>query len=175
MSKHSTFKNRYLKEMREHVIDVTGDNTWWVFVWNNPTDLQAPSKLKDLIEVWWQYEEGAVKHRPHLQGVAHFAFPKSRVQLREQIPGWWQLRYGTVEQAVRYCTKDKGRLDGPWHIALAVPYLMSLDAILAEPATPRRPKPVGYELQIGPLPQEQRERYYIEQDKPFGEGFYRHQ
>lgn len=163
----SKFQRSFFKETRQRITEMTSDKTWWVFVWNSPTDYKVPETLKDVLEVWWQLEEGSVKHRPHLQGVAHFAFPKSRQQLREQLPGWWQVMQGTPAQAVRYCTKDTGRLDGPWHWAFYTPYFASLDAILHKPESPFKGQPL-YGLLVGPLPVDAVTRPMIEQaDKPF--------
>jgi len=165
-----SYAKKYFQETRERLATITQDSTWWVFVWNNPTDLKAPEGLKDLLEVWWQLEEGSTKQRPHLQGVAHFMFPKSRAQLREQIPCWWQLMQGTVSQAVRYSTKERTRLDGPWHWAFYTPYFATLDAILARPESDFKGMPV-YGLFIGPCTEDQHTRPMIEQcpHKPYGD------
>jgi len=74
---------------------------------------------------------------------------------------------GTPSQAVRYCTKDTGRLDGPWHWAFYTPYFASLDAILHKPESPFKGQPL-YGLLVGPLPVDAVTRPMIEQaDKPF--------
>lgn len=132
----------------DSALEMRHDRHWWVFGWNNPTDIDAPKKLKDLMEVWWQLEEGTVRHTPHLQGVCRFLYPKGIGELREQIPCWWHVMCGTVKQAVDYNTKDHTRIAGPWHHHALTPFFSTLEAIMAKPIVWRGPT---YQPFIGPL------------------------
>lgn len=145
----SNFMKNAFKAFKAEKFEHT-DKTWWVFVWNNPDDKDLPRNLKDVLEVWWQLESGSKRHVPHLQGVAHFAFPKSRTQLREQMPAWWQGMQGTPIQAIRYCTKEETRLEGPFHYCHSTAFFHSLKSIMTE-----EPKKIGRDMYlityIGPL------------------------
>lgn len=129
------FKKRFYEQFREEVQEIVADKSCWIFVSYDVSDVQRPMKLKDLAEVWWNLEKGRKKQRLHLQGYARFNAPKSRQQLQDQMPGFWALRRGTHEQAIRYCTKEDTRVSGPYHHVGTgvVPYLMSLDAIVEAP------------------------------------------
>ena len=94
-------------------MNVVSDKTCWVFVTHNVADLQSPASLKDAIEVHWQQEKGGKTGRLHLQGYVRFRFPKSRAQCQEMLPGWWHIRHGSHEQAIKYCTKDATRVSDP--------------------------------------------------------------
>jgi len=157
MSRDST--PDYINWPKEQLKAIMTDKTWWVFVLHGPFDPQAPPKFKDLLEVWWQVEEGSVRHRQHLQGVCRFKYPKSRAQLREQAPAWWQPMHGTPEQAVRYCTKEKTRVSGPFHFSKGTPYFSTLDAIVhqAERTTLRVRTPL-----TGPLNKTQTTRPWVD-------------
>lgn len=139
------------------------DKTWWVFVLHEPTDTQVPKGLKDLLEVWWQVEEGGLRHRRHLQGVARFRYPKSRAQLREQLPAWWQPMHGTPEQAVRYCTKLETRVEGPYHHSNGVGYFQTLEAINNKEDKVRQIRT----LLTGPLPEGTDSRPWIDMSTGF--------
>lgn len=124
-----SFKD-WTKENLLKLRQFSSDKTWWVFVLHEPEDLQVPTILRDLEEVWWQLESGDARHRRHLQGVCRFRYPKSRTQLRAQLKGWWSEMRGTPAQAVAYCTKTRTRLEGPWHHYTLVPYFSTLEAIM---------------------------------------------
>jgi len=108
------FKKQYFATQREHVMKIVSDKTCWVFVTQNVADLQRPALLKDAIEVHWQQEKGGKTGRLHLQGYVRFRYPKSRAQCQEMLPGWWHIRHGSHEQAIKYVTKDDTRVSGPY-------------------------------------------------------------
>lgn len=161
----STFNKKFTDWAGEQVKSFKEDRTWWVFCVNDPLDYDAPSKLHDLLEVWWQVEKGHTNKRPHLQGVAHFAFPKGRGQLQEYMPGWWQVMKGTPQQAIAYSTKEDTRIFGPWHHNVLAPFFSTLEAIMAKPLIDKGPV---YTPFTGPLlPEEIRPWTECLTDKPF--------
>lgn len=59
---------------------------------------------------------------PHYQGFIQFKRKLGRKQALLQLPGHPHLeqRQGTAEQAAAYCTKEEGRLAGPWRFGALV-------------------------------------------------------
>ena len=132
---------KYFDDIRDKRLMISSPKQWWFFCWNNPTDTQAPASLKDLLECWWQFEVGKKKNRPHIQGICYFEFPKSRTQLRDQMPAYWCLMYARPEQAIAYNQKQETRLEGPWHWTRPgrTPYMSTLTAVLNEEEPEPRP------------------------------------
>lgn len=88
----------------------------WVFTLNNPS-------LDDLATLngWpyrymvWQKERGE-SGTPHYQGFVIFHQAKSLSVLKTKMHdrAHWEMMRGTLEQNIKYCSKDEGRIDGPW-------------------------------------------------------------
>lgn len=91
----------------------TGSVRRWCFTINNPTDDDDPMKW-GVQYATWQKEEGADK-TPHLQGYVELE-KKSRLSAMKKLNGraHWEQCKGTQKQNIDYCTKEEGRLDGPW-------------------------------------------------------------
>lgn len=97
----------------------------WCFTLNNPTDPERAHLLSTLHEMRivrflvFQLETGE-SGTPHFQGYIEFREVVRRNRVKSMIspmrPGHphTELRLGTQEQAVRYCQKEEGRLEGPW-------------------------------------------------------------
>jgi len=91
----------------------------WVFTLNNPLAERVGDDPADWDHSAFRYlvyqlelgESGTA----HWQGYVSFAKNVRLGVLKELSPrANWDLRRGTHEQARAYCTKDEGRLDGPY-------------------------------------------------------------
>lgn len=98
----------------------------WCFTLNNP-QLTADELIQTIIDKWdktiWivlQKEEGEQK-TPHFQGFFVVKNPiafRSVSQLKwgEERLGWHlENPRGSDEQNLAYCTKEEGRIEGPWY------------------------------------------------------------
>lgn len=84
----------------------------WFLTINNPasTDLvQLPGE----VYVVWQLEEGKNK-TPHLQVSLYFRNAVSFNSIKKAYPTANISRTRQLQQSFDYCSKDEGRLDGPW-------------------------------------------------------------
>lgn len=87
----------------------------WMFTINNPTPCPT-----DKPKTWpgtsggvYQKELAPLTGTLHLQGYVVFTKPKRLAALKRiHAKAHWEMRMGTHEQAVTYCTKDETRLDG---------------------------------------------------------------
>lgn len=90
---------------------------YWLFTLNNPTiSYEELEKLfgKECSYYIFQLEKGE-SGTPHYQGYCEF-FAKKRL---EALSNWkllahWERRMGTATDCERYCSKEDGRIDGPW-------------------------------------------------------------
>lgn len=90
---------------------------------NNPSEdeVLVPQSwdVKDYVYLVYQLESGD-QGTPHLQGYITFKNPKDF----ETMCSWFPRRphleraKGTAKQNRKYCTKDEGRLDGPWEFGV---------------------------------------------------------
>lgn len=86
----------------------------WVFTLNNPADDVRPCLEDNMLYLVYQLEEGE-QGTPHLQGFVYWANAVRMVTMRQFLPGAHvEVARGTPAQNKAYCTKDSGRLDGPW-------------------------------------------------------------
>ena len=123
-----SFKKNFLASQREHVMNVVSDKTCWVFVTHNVADLQSPASLKDAIEVHWQQEKGARRDVSTFRATCGFGFRNPVPNAKKMLPGWWHIRHGSHEQAIKYCTKDATRVSGPYKFERALRTLHSKQA-----------------------------------------------
>jgi len=88
---------------------------WWIFTLNNPDDdwehlvtgLQAEFMTGQL--------EMGEKATPHYQFVAWFRNPIRLTTLKKRVPrAHIECVKGTPQQAIKYCTKEETRIDGPF-------------------------------------------------------------
>jgi len=86
----------------------------WMFTINNPTEADDPRKWDDVRYVTWQLEKGD-EGTPHLQGYVEWT-KNRRLSGCKKINSraHWDIRMGTQQQAIDYCTKSDTRVDGPW-------------------------------------------------------------
>lgn len=88
----------------------------WCFTRNNPEHMgdmpvYAPEWCRFLV---FQYERGA-NGTPHYQGYVEALSTRSRRQMTTWLPGaHFEQAKGTQEENVAYCTKEDGRISGPW-------------------------------------------------------------
>lgn len=89
---------------------------FWCFTVNNPegninVDLQG--KVRYAV---WQHEVGEAGTE-HYQGYLELNRTRRLAFVKKILPdAHFEVRRGTAEQAIAYCKKDEGRLDGPWEI-----------------------------------------------------------
>lgn len=88
----------------------------WCFTWNNPNDLTQPGQMPGIRYLITQYEYGD-SGTPHLQGYVWFQTRKRLSAVRRLLPraNWLPAR-GTAQQNKTYCSKEEGRIAGPWEI-----------------------------------------------------------
>lgn len=94
-------------------------NRTWCFTINNPTE-QELSDVKGLFPEtakWMvvQKEKGEAE-TPHLQGVVGFTSPKSLTACKALLPRAHLEVCRDAKASVAYCSKEEGRLDGPWKL-----------------------------------------------------------
>lgn len=103
-------------------------NRSFVFTWNNP-DVNG-ALLLSLFEserlvkyVIFQLEEGSVARTPHFQGVCFFTRPIRPRRFFSCISPsiHFEARRGSPAQAIAYCRKPEGHLDGPWEYGTPPP------------------------------------------------------
>lgn len=102
---------------------------YWCFTINNPTrdtqdldgsanfgwlDLKLLLTSPDLGYVICQLEQGEEK-TAHLQGYCEMTKNQRLSGMKKLLPrAHWEVRKGTQLQAIDYCRKEEGRLEGPW-------------------------------------------------------------
>jgi hypothetical protein len=95
----------------------------WMFTVNNPTEQLTEgfnNPENGVKYAVWQLEKGRGNYQgtPHYQGFIRFHNAKSRLAVSRILPrAWVQAAYGTDERCEAYCTKEEGRLEGPWRVA----------------------------------------------------------
>lgn len=87
----------------------------WVFTLNNPSDGDSsPDQWEHWAYLVWQKERGEAG-TVHLQGLVCWGKPATLQFCKTQSPrAHWEIMRGTLEQAIKYCTKKETRVDGPW-------------------------------------------------------------
>lgn len=91
----------------------------WCFTINNP-DVDGPTLLQTLSSspgfrfTVFQLESGS-NGTPHYQGYAEFTSARRLSAMSTLLPrAHLEVRRGTRQQAIDYCTKEETRLEGPW-------------------------------------------------------------
>lgn len=91
-------------------------STWWVFTINNPTERLVFDKTR-MQYLLYQLEEGELK-TCHYQGVCQFLDKNTSLKKAKDVLGerahCEPMRAKNPLDAIDYCRKEKGRLDGPW-------------------------------------------------------------
>lgn len=84
----------------------------WCFTLNNPeVQLEWADNVKYAV---WQLEQGE-SGTPHYQGYVEFKTNQRFNALKLLQPrAHWEPRRKTRVAAIKYCTKDDSRIDGPW-------------------------------------------------------------
>jgi len=86
----------------------------WVFTLNNPEDDSLQLDWEGLRYRIYQKEVGD-NETPHLQGYVQWENPVGLPRCRRCIPrAHWEIAKGSLEQNKKYCSKEEGRLAGPW-------------------------------------------------------------
>lgn len=90
----------------------------WCFTLNNPTDALDFSEFPYCDYAIWQKEEGE-NGTPHFQGYLHLKESRNLKWLKAQCEGMLKKAHfavcrGTPEQNIEYCSKEEGRLEGPY-------------------------------------------------------------
>lgn len=86
----------------------------WCFTWNNPGMLDTPEEWSGVKYLRYQLERGE-NGTNHYQGFVQFKVKKRLSALKKLAPPvHWEVRRGTVQQAIDYVEKEESRVDGPW-------------------------------------------------------------
>lgn len=93
----------------------------WVFTVNNPPEGVA-LPVEDWLAAYvvWQLEAGDAG-TPHLQGYIQFSERRSLSQVKALAGlerAHLEVARGTPEQNKKYCTKDEGRISGPFEVGV---------------------------------------------------------
>lgn len=95
----------------------TVQTPFWCFTFNNPGEDRVPYDPKVVQYVVYQLEEGESK-TPHYQGFVQFVDKKTTMKRAKQYLGQRchveAMKARDPLDAILYCKKEKGRLDGPW-------------------------------------------------------------
>lgn len=93
--------------------------TNWCFTLNNPSEEEA-REVKEvlsrpsIINMVYQLECGK-EETPHYQGYIHFKNTRKLKEVKNVIKrAHWEKCKGSPKSNYDYCTKEEGRLDGPW-------------------------------------------------------------
>lgn len=99
----------------------------WCFTWNNP-DVSGSELAESIGEhpkinyLVFQLEAGDAG-TPHFQGYLRFRETVRRAAVSSLLPrANLRAAMGTAAQNKTYCTKEEGRLEGPWEIGRAPAY-----------------------------------------------------
>lgn len=85
----------------------------WCFTINNPEDVAAPQAWPYSYLVYQQ--EAGEQGTSHLQGYIYTEHPQRLVGMKKlDARAHWEVAKGTAEQNRVYCTKEAGRLAGPF-------------------------------------------------------------
>lgn len=84
----------------------------WVFTVNNPTEqLTWDDSAKYAV---WQKEKGE-QGTEHYQGYVEFKSSKKLDAVKRILPtAHWEIRRGSQQDAIDYCTKTDSWVEGPW-------------------------------------------------------------
>jgi hypothetical protein len=90
----------------------------WIYTINNPTEDCTPSSWPDVKYMIWQKERG-VNGTEHFQGYVSFGKPMRMAALKKisQV-AHWEVRKGTEQQCIDYCSKQDTRIAGPWEVGV---------------------------------------------------------
>lgn len=91
----------------------------WCFTFNNPTTPWEPIFQSIYHQHAIRYQiaqkEQGKEGTPHIQGYINFNNPVRFTTVKKLIPGaHWEIAQGTPEHNQAYCSKEEGRLEGPW-------------------------------------------------------------
>lgn len=84
----------------------------WCFTINNPTDDTVPQSW-DFDYLVYQKEKGD-SGTPHLQGYVYGRYRRLSAMKKLDAGAHWEPAKGSAKDNTKYCTKEEGRLLGPW-------------------------------------------------------------
>lgn len=113
MDEKDTFSSE-VKSQVDNNSKVNLKSRGWFFTINNPTDADTNALQKCKCRyIIWQLEEGEEKHTPHYQ--VTIWFENQRVWPKVEFPRASHIRtVWNMPGAIKYCSKEKTRIDGPW-------------------------------------------------------------
>ncbi len=86
----------------------------WCFTINHPTDADNPHDWEGAKYIVWQLELGESKTLHH-QGYVSWNTRKSLMGVKKvNARAHWEPAKGSAKQNTVYCTKEEGRVEGPW-------------------------------------------------------------
>lgn len=89
----------------------------WLFTINNPREHENPELWQNKVSYCvWQIERGEQAATDHYQGYLQTPKKVTLAWLKKELcdRGHYELRRGTHQQALDYCTKEDTRLSGPF-------------------------------------------------------------
>lgn len=88
----------------------------WCFTINNPSEDDNPKSTTGWTYIVYQLESGD-NGTPHYQGYVYFRNARALSSLKKLFPrAHLEPAGGTPQQNKAYCTKEEGRLGGPWEL-----------------------------------------------------------
>lgn len=93
----------------------------WCFTINNPTPEDDPNEWipkDDVKYACFQLERGSAEETPHWQGYLVLKGRGKRLtgMKKLNVRAHWEIIQGTLEQNEKYCSKEEGRVEGPYRI-----------------------------------------------------------
>jgi len=110
---------------------------FWLFTINNPDGLIDINDFKgDARYLIYQEEIGEDTHTHHLQCYVEMKTQKSMLAMKKYFPqAHWDIRKGTQEQAIAYCSKSDTNIGGPYEFgtkSVEKGHRSDLDALKAD-------------------------------------------
>jgi len=86
----------------------------WCFTINNPTKVDNPEHWTGVKYLIWQ-EEAGLNGTNHFQGFVIWDNPQAMSWCKSRNGrAHWEVARGGFEANIKYCSKDEGRIAGPW-------------------------------------------------------------
>lgn len=89
---------------------------FWIYTLNNPTFLPTEADFGKYFRYHVCQEELGENGTPHIQGYFELTRGVRLAAVKKMIPGaHFEVRRGTAQEAIDYCTKEDTRQAGPYH------------------------------------------------------------
>lgn len=101
----------------------------WCFTLNNPEDGEMETLLLQCKKYVYQLEEGEEEKTRHFQGVIALKKKLRLAQVKELCPRAHFEHTRSWQHSTAYCTKEEGRIEGPWYYGVRKPVRDPMDQL----------------------------------------------